>query len=154
MEYTGAVKLQDMLYADRVATEVECRTWREAAQAAGALLVRAGDAEDAFIASMIETVEQFGPYVILVPGVAFFHGRPGNAVKRTCLSFLTLKTPVAFDDFGGEQIHCAFGFGAVDNSSHIEILKKVAALLQDEQFLQAACSHPTKDKLLQILSAY
>lgn len=68
--------IRDYLTEDLVLCDKEVNDWREAARVAGKLLQDKDKVNDAFIASMIETVEKFGPYMILVPKVCFFHGQP------------------------------------------------------------------------------
>ena len=143
--------LDEILTADRVAVDVDCESWRDAVRACGALLVRAGDVEEPFIQSMIEVVEEFGPYMILAPKVAFFHGRPSEAVKNTSLSFITLKNAVVFEEYAGEVIKSAFAFGAIDKESHVQMLAGVAKLLQDKEFLELATENGSKQAILETI---
>jgi mannitol/fructose-specific phosphotransferase system IIA component (Ntr-type) len=143
--------ISEMLTYDKISTNVECKSWREVVKAAGDLLVKAGDIEDEFIGSMIGVVEEFGPYMILAPEVAFFHGRPSEAVHKICLSLVTLKEPVVFEEYGGETIKCAFAFGAVDHDSHIEMLKEMADLLQNDEFLDLVRGNGDKAEILRII---
>lgn len=140
--------MKELLDEKRVRVEVEARGWREAVEAAGSLLVKEGLIETGFIASMIRTVEEMGPYMLLMPDVAFFHGPPGDQVKEACLSLITLKEPVYFHEFDGQRIVCAFAFGAKDASSHLEMLQQVAKLLQDEAFVRLIRGHGSKQEIL------
>lgn len=97
---------------------------------------------------MVKTVENLGPYMILLPDVALFHAPPGEYVHKACLSFVTFKNPVYFTDFDNQRIKCAFALGAVDPESHMEMLQQVAMLLQDKTFLQIATNNGTKKDLL------
>lgn len=142
--------INEMLTSEKIATGLECKNWRDVVKAGGELLVKAGDVEEPFIDSMIEVVEEFGPYMILAPEVAFFHGRPSGAVHKTCLSLVTLKKPVVFEEYAGETIRCAFAFGAVDHESHIEFLAKVANLLQDDEFLDLIRGSGNKTEILRV----
>jgi PTS system ascorbate-specific IIA component len=138
----------------RVAADVECNTWRDAVRACGNLLVNEGDVDPPFIDSMIHTVEELGPYMILLPKIAFFHGRPSKDVHRNCLSMITLKEPVIFEEFEGQVINCAFGFGAVDNESHVNLLTDVAKLLQDGEFVELVCNNGCREDIFRILAKY
>ncbi len=146
--------IKDILTENVVLCDVEVKNWREAAQAAGGLLVRAGKVHESFIDSMIQTVEKFGPYMILVPKVCFFHGEPNENVKEACLSLCVLKNPVYFDDFDHQQINCAFAFGAVDKDSHMEMIMNVAKILQNEQFIEAITNNYPKEKIMEIIQKY
>jgi len=146
--------LKDILTDDVIETDVTADDWREAVAACGGLLVKADKVKPEFITSMIEVVEKFGPYMILVPEVAFFHGEPGENVHEPCLSLITLKEPVYFKEFAGQKISCAFGFGAIDNQSHLEMLKAISVLLQDEEFIALITRNGSKTAIREKIEKY
>ena len=65
-------------------------------RAAGACLARAGIAEPAYADEMIRMIEEHGPYVVIAPGLALAHARPGPEVLKDGLAVVTLSTPVTF----------------------------------------------------------
>ena len=65
-----------------------------AIELAGELLVASGKANQTCIASMLEAVEKFGPYIVIAPGIALAHGKPGDGVIETGLSLLMLESPI------------------------------------------------------------
>lgn len=146
--------IKDLLTSDMIKTEVEASSWRDGVNIVGSILQEHGKIEAGFIQSMISTVEQLGPYMILVPGIAFFHGHPDSGVHEVCLSFVTFKEDVVFTDFEQQHIQCAFGFGAVDANSHMEVLMQVAALFQDEEFLQLVRNHGSQADIIRKIQEY
>lgn len=146
--------IRDVLREELVNVEIEASTWRDVVRHGGYLLVKEGKIDMPFIDSMIETVEELGPYMILLPDVAFFHGKPSSSVKEACLSFVTLKNDVYFDDFDNQRIKCAFAFGAVDSESHMQMLMSVASLLQDQEFINLVCEHGSKEKIMKKIQQY
>ena len=68
--------LSEILTEEMIVCDVEVSTWREAVVAVGEVLVNKNKVKQDFIRSMIEVIEEFGPYMILVPEIAFFHGKP------------------------------------------------------------------------------
>ena len=146
--------IKEVLNERVVQTDVECGSWRECVKACGNLLVAEGSIEPPFIDSMIETVEELGPYMILMPKVAFFHGRPSADVHRACLSLVTLKNSVRFEEFENQEICCAFGFGAVGNDSHVTMLMHVAKLLQDGDFVKLITENGSKKAIMEKINQY
>ena len=61
--------IKDYLMSDYVETNVEINSWQEAATYNGNILVKQGKVKPEFIQSMIDTVNKYGPYMILVPKV-------------------------------------------------------------------------------------
>lgn len=146
--------IKEILNERVVRTDVDCAGWRDCVRTCGELLAAEGKIEPPFIDSMIGTVEELGPYMILMPGVAFFHGRPSADVHEACLSLITLKDSVKFDEFDGQEIRCAFGFGAVDADSHVEMLTHVAKLLQDQEFVGLITGSGSKEAIMEKISQY
>ena len=137
--------MKRILENEYIRTDVEANSWREAVQMAGDILVQLKECDQEFIYQMVKTVENLGPYMILLPDVALFHAPPpGEYGQKACLSFVTFKNPVYFTDFENQRIKCAFALGAVDPESHMEMLQQVAMLLQDNTFLQIATNNGTK----------
>ena len=146
--------LKDILTNDSIVSDVTASSWKEVIEIVGNILVRNGKVDKSFINSMIGVVEEFGPYMILIPQVAFFHGRPGPEVHEACLSLITLKNPVYFTEFDNQMITCAFGFGAIDSDSHINMLMSVSTLLQDERFIELIRNNGSKESILEIIQNY
>ena len=67
--------------------------WRGAVRLAGDALARSGAATPAFADEMIRVIEKFGPYVVIAPGLALAHARPGPETLADGLSVVTLETP-------------------------------------------------------------
>lgn len=143
--------MKEFLTPDLIKTEVDCDTWQQAVQEVGGLLLKKELIKEDFIQTMIDVIHTYGPYMILLPGIAFFHGKPGELVKEPCLSLITLKHPVYFKEFENQEIVCAFGFGAVDGDSHMEALQDVVKLLQNEEFTSLIKNHGSKEEIIAAL---
>lgn len=76
----------NLLNAELVQTEVEANSWRDAVYIVGNLLKQQGKIDDFFITSMLTTVEKLGPYMILLPDIAFFHGPPHTVFMKYVLA--------------------------------------------------------------------
>ena len=146
--------IKDYLTEENVKTNVEIDSWQEAAIYNGNILVEQGKVKPEFIQSMIDVVNKYGPYMILVPKICFFHGEPGPNVKEACLSLTVFKNPIYFKEFDNQQINCAFAFGAVDKDSHMEMIMNVASILQDEEFIEMITNNASKEDIMKKISEY
>lgn len=146
--------IKDILTKDVVLTGVYVNDWRNAVRTCGKLLADAHKITEQYIESMIETVEKFGPYMILLPGIAMFHGRPDEGVNKICLSLVTFREEVSFKEFGNEGIRAAFAFGATDENSHMEVLREMALLLQDEIFTDLLRNQGSKAQIMDTINRY
>ncbi len=119
-------------------TEVSCDSWEELVDIAGAPLVAQGSIEPDYLQSIKDTVETYGPYMVLVDGVVLFHGRPDAGVHEVAMSLALLREPV---HLGDRAIQAAFVFAAVDDHGHLELLKEFARILADDEILELLRSH-------------
>ena len=124
--------ISELIQADHLLVGVECASWEELVDIAGEPLVRKGLVEPEYLLSVKKAVEKYGAYMVLVDDVAFFHGRPEDGVRELAMSLALLKTPVYLLD---KRVKAAFMFAAVDNDSHLDLLKELAVLMNDDGFL-------------------
>jgi PTS system ascorbate-specific IIA component len=104
-----------------------------AIEVAGELLVASGKAHKAYITSMLEAVETFGPYIVIAPGIALAHGKPSEDVIDTGLSLLILESAIEFQHSQNDPVRLVFGLAATDHESHIELMSELAQLLSDQE---------------------
>ena len=125
---------------------------REAAiRASGQLLFESGRVTTAYIDQMVAAVEEFGPYIVIAPGIALAHARPSEAVLSTGLSLAVLAYPI---DFGShnDPVSLVFGLAAVDHDGHIAVLSELAERLSDEDFVNNLINASTNDQLGALLA--
>jgi PTS system ascorbate-specific IIA component len=102
-----------------------------AIEMAGELLVASGRSTPEYTESMIDSVSENGPYIVIAPGIALAHGRPSEAVLEIGLSLVTLAQPVVFGNAANDPVRIVIGLCATDHSSHIDIMAELASFLGD-----------------------
>jgi Phosphotransferase system mannitol/fructose-specific IIA domain (Ntr-type) len=115
----------------------------QAISIAGELLVTSQRAKPEYIDSMLEAIEKFGPYIVIAPGIALAHGKPGEAVIATGLSLLMIREPVEFKHSQNDPVQLVFGLAATDHESHIEVMAELAEFLSDSESVNSllTCSN-------------
>lgn len=61
--------INELLHDDAIDLNAHAETWQEAIAQAGALLEKTGAITSAYTESMISSVEEQGPYIVVAPGV-------------------------------------------------------------------------------------
>lgn len=89
-------RLSVLIDNNLIELHVKVKDWREAARRAGDLLYKNRLVEHRYIDSMIEVVDQFGPYMVAWPGVALLHSYCGAGARQLGMSLITLESPVRF----------------------------------------------------------
>jgi ascorbate PTS system EIIA or EIIAB component len=121
-----------------------------AIELAGDLLVASGRATKEYVASMLEAVEKFGPYIVIAPGIALAHGKPSDDVIETGLSLLVLENAIEFQHSQNDPVQLVFGLAATDHESHIELMSELAQFLSDQDSVNSllTCSDSEQIRLL------
>jgi PTS system ascorbate-specific IIA component len=122
-----------------------------AIELAGELLVQSGKAKHSYVASMLEAVERFGPYIVIAPGIALAHGKPSEDVIETGLSLLLVKQAIEFQHAQNDPVQLIFGLAATDHESHIETMAKLAELLSDQDRVSTLLTSSDSDQIRVLL---
>ena len=122
-----------------------------AIEIAGELLVQSGKAKHSYVASMLEAVECFGPYIVIAPGIALAHGKPSEDVIETGLSLLVLKQAIEFHHSQNDPVQLVFGLAATDHESHMETMAKLAELLSDQDRVSTLLTSSDSDQIRVLL---
>ena len=143
--------IEKIINKDVVEVNVEVENWEGAVKAAGDILVKNNKVKEEYIEAMIDTVKEIGPYIVMAPGIAMPHARPECGVIDCGISIITLKEPVNFGNKEFDPVKLIFALCAKESESHIELLKDLSVILDDDEVIEK-CSHiETKDELIEIL---
>jgi len=61
---------------------LSAETWQEAVKLAVEPLIESGAVQPQYYDAIVESTEEYGPYYILMPGMAMPHARPEAGVNR------------------------------------------------------------------------
>ena len=110
--------------------------WHEAIRLAARPLLRYGLIEKNYVDQMIAAVENYGPYMVLTPGVAYVHAGVDDGIKRNCTSVLVLNEPIDFGPSGqSKQIRVVVVLGIRDKEQ--SDLLGLASIFEREESIHA-----------------
>lgn len=125
--------------------------WRAAVQRAGDALVAAGSARPGYAAEMIRMIEEHGPYVVIAPGLALAHARPGPEVIADGLAIVTLAEPVDFGHPYNDPVHVVLGLAVADAKGHLAAVAGLANVFNDSTAVQELAAASGVDEVLRIM---
>ncbi|WP_084074097.1 PTS sugar transporter subunit IIA [Demequina sp. NBRC 110052] len=143
--------LATALPIEAVRVGVDASSWREALIAAGELLESSGCVTSEYTEQMVAAVESLGPYIVVAPGIALGHARPGPAVLKTGLSLAVLAAPVEFGHDSNDPVRLVLGLSAVDHDSHVGLMAQLAGLLAERAVVESLTSASTASAARAIL---
>lgn len=126
--------------------------WRDAVRLAGVALARSGAATPAFADEMIRVIDEFGPYVVIAPGLALAHARPGPETLGDGLAVVTLETPVAFGHAHNDPVRVVLGLSVMHANAHIETVAELANIFNDERAIPRLAAAQTVDDVLAVMN--
>ncbi|MBF4608696.1 PTS sugar transporter subunit IIA [Curtobacterium sp. VKM Ac-1393] len=126
-------------------------TWRDAMRLAGGALVASGATTDEYTDAMIGMVEEHGPYIVISPGLAFAHARPGGAVLHDGLAVVTLESPVAFGHPHNDPVRVVLGLAVAGVGTHLESIGEIANLFNDQTVTGRIADATTADEVRTIM---
>ena len=105
--------------------------WRAAVREAGRALTRSGATRSEYADRMIAVIEEFGAYVVIAPGLALAHARPGPDVRREGLSVVTLAKAVPFGHPHNDPVRVVVGLAVSNAEEHVASVAKLANAFND-----------------------
>lgn len=130
--------------------------WRGAVRAAGDVLVSSGSVQSGYPQRMIEVIEEFGAYVVIAPGLALAHARPGTDVVADGLSLVTLESPVSFGHAHNDPVSVVIGIAVTTADAHVTGIADLANAFNDPDLvpaLSAATDASTAIELIESATA-
>lgn len=135
---------------DRIQVVEKVESWEKAIEVGAFPLVKDKKIKFNYIENMIKNIEELGPYIILIPGVAMPHARPDENVLESSISLLKINEGVKFSE-NTDKVYLMFCLAAKDSSSHIEIIEKLMEVLSDEEKIEKLIKAKTKEELKSFL---
>ncbi|MEB0201809.1 PTS sugar transporter subunit IIA [Cryobacterium sp. 5I3] len=120
-----------------IAIGIHVADWRAAVTAAGDGLVRSGSTGPGYTKRMIDVIDEFGAYVVIAPGLALAHARPGSDVIGEGLSVVTLAEPVAFGHPHNDPVSVVLGLAVTTGDEHVLLVAELANLFNDPRVIPA-----------------
>ena len=125
-------------------------SWQEAVQLAVAPLIESGAVKPEYYDAIIESTEEYGPYYILMPGMAMPHARPEAGVKRDAFSLVTLTEPVTFSD--GKEVSVLLALAATSSQIHTSVaIPQIIALFELDNSIERLKACQSEEEVLAMI---
>lgn len=143
--------IEDIITNQKISLHIDARDWREAIEKASHPLLENGSIESSYIDAMEKSVDKFGPYIVIGPHIALAHARPEDGVKKLDVSVATLQHPINFGNKVNDPVKIIFVLAAVNNYSHLNILKAIVNLISDQNKINRLCECGNVDEFKNVL---
>lgn len=130
---------------------VEVADWRAAVREAGRALAAADVAGPGYADEMVRMIEEHGPYVVIAPGLALAHARPGPDVFADGLAVVTLATPVAFGHPHNDPVHVVLALAITSPAGHLAAVASLANVFNDSSAIDELRAATSAAEVLRIM---
>ena len=137
--------LHHLLRVTDIEVDVECKDWKDAVRKSGEKLVEKDYIEERYIDAMIQSIEEYGPYVVISPGFAMPHAKVEEGSIRLGMHLIRLKTPVPFGVEELDPIEFVCCLSAIDHKSYLKAFFNLVNMLKDEKYRKML--HEAKDEI-------
>ncbi|WP_438855367.1 PTS sugar transporter subunit IIA [Agromyces sp. M3QZ16-3] len=138
---------------DAIVLRAQVADWRDAVGAAGRALTRSGATMPGYADRMIEVLEEFGAYIVIAPGLALAHARPGPDVRRSGLSVVTLADPVPFGHPHNDPVRVVLGLAVTNAEEHVASVADLANVFNERDAIDRIADAATPDEVRGVLDA-
>ena len=140
---------QALIDNDSIRLGLEAKDWKEAVKVAVDPLIESGAILPEYYDAIIESTEEYGPYYILMPGMAMPHARPEAGVQRDAFSLITLQNPVVFSD--GKEVSVLLALAATSSKIHTSVaIPQIIALFELDSIARLQACQTKEDVLAMI----
>lgn len=132
------------------------KDWREAIRISGQIMKENGLVTDEYIDQVIADVETYGPYIVIVPGVAMPHSSSQNkGVLGTGIGLTIMPESVSFEKDNPEKdAKLFFMLAAKDNRKHMDNIAALSDMLMKDGVLDDLLKIKTMDDYRSVLEKY
>ncbi len=129
--------IKDIVNQKNFAFYREAADWKDAVRKCCQPMVVNGVIGEDYAERVIECVKKYGPYIVILPGVAIPHCNEScELAYKTAIGFAKFEKPVIFDKEDKEKNATVFfTLSATDHNKHLENLLKLSSILEDGKIL-------------------
>ena len=113
-------------------------------------MIESGAVQPQYYDAIVESTEEYGPYYILMPGMAMPHARPEAGVNRDAFSLITLTEPVTFSD--GKEVSILLSLAATSSKIHTSVaIPQIIALFELENSIERLKACQSEEEVLALI---
>ncbi|AIO19217.1 Ascorbate-specific phosphotransferase enzyme IIA component [Candidatus Izimaplasma bacterium HR1] len=124
--------------------------WEDAIKASSKGLLEQGFIKESYVDSMIDSVKEYGPYIVIAPNIAMPHARPEAGSNKVGFSVMLCEEAVGFSKAPEHQARLFVTLSCVNADTHLMMLQALVGILGDDDKFQKILNSTTKEEILEI----
>jgi PTS system ascorbate-specific IIA component len=131
-------------------------TWQKAIELSCQTLIEKKLITQQYVDEIITCVQKYGPYIVIVPGVAMPHSsQDSEGVLGTAISFTKMPQDVVFEEGNEEKkARLFFTLAAKNSEEHVENISKLSEMLMTEGLIEALLAVESMADYRQVMTTF
>lgn len=142
--------LKELLTEEFIQTNLNVNTWEDSIKKASSPLLARDIIKESYIKAMIQSVIDFGPYIVIMPDIAIPHARPEDGANEVGLSFANFTKPVIFPN--NKPVKAMIVLSAKDQNTHLKALAEMTEILGNDEYLEILKSTKNKKEIIKLIN--
>lgn len=132
------------------------KDWKDAIRMSCEMLEADGTVEGNYKESIIKCIEKYGPYIVIMPGLAMPHSQElAEGVHKTEIAFMKLEQPVSFEPNNPERDAVLFfTLASCNPEQHMNNMSRLADMLSNEALVEELKKAKCPQDLLALQEKY
>ncbi|WP_239734078.1 PTS sugar transporter subunit IIA [Mammaliicoccus sp. H-M33] len=143
--------LKEVLENHHVQLNKRCTDWKNAIETVSKPLLEDEVISPKYLEAMIDSVKEYGPYIVIGKHIALAHARPEEGANKLGVSIATLNPSIKFGNEMNDPVKLIFCLSATDSFSHLNIMKSIVSLVRDEERVEKLLSLTDKNAFINYL---
>lgn len=141
--------------ASMVRRGATANNWRKAVEIAGGMLVNAKCVRPGYTKKLIDVIENFGPYIVIAPGLALVHAQPSSDSLQRGLVAVTFPDGVNFGHAHYDPVGLVVAISTMNASQHLDVVAGIANGLDgDDELVGHAIRAESDEQLVEIIERH
>lgn len=130
--------------------------WKDAIRKSCESIEADGTVDESYKEEIIRCVEEYGPYIVIMPNVAMPHSQENSSgVNKTAIAFMKLEEPVSFEEGNPDlDAQLFFTLASCNHNEHLDNMTKLVELLSNPTVVEKLTEAVSPDDLMVIQETY
>lgn len=130
--------------------------WEDAVILSCQTLLEKGIITQQYVEEIVACVQKYGPYIVIVPGVAMPHSsEDSQGILGTAISFTKMSHDVVFEEGNSEKnARLFFTLAAKNNEEHVDNISKLSEMLMTDGVIDALMTINTMEEYQNVMATF
>ncbi len=143
--------ISEILDDQSIQLNLNVESWQQAIIKSSEPLINKNIITPDYVEAMINTVNEFGPYIVIAPHLALAHASSFSGVNELGLSVATFSPQVKFSHEDNDPVGIVFCLAATSGNSHLKIISTLVKLINEEGKIEELIKQKEISKFKEIL---